>query len=219
MEDAAALAAIHAAARRSAMPDIAPLFATEGEWVRWIGDAFLDPAHRKGYRALHEIWEGAPDRRPPGAECDRPPHALVVLADGAPAGFAVWYAAGAISLDRRGVTHEPGHLRMFYVDPAHQGRGLGGRLLRRVLGDFDRQHRPLLPVMFADALGEGWQPDMILWVMKPNRRAAAFFRRHGFRTTRSAPGRSSIGVPLLCMRRAAAPDPATDNRTRQEAKS
>lgn len=55
-----------------------------------------------------------------------------------------------------------------YVDPAFQGRGIGGRLL-----DFAERR--------ADALGRS---EVVIWAFKENTRAVSFYLKHGYRIGR-----------------------------------
>lgn len=74
------------------------------------------------------------------------------------------------------------YLPWFGVDPAHQGRGLGGALLEHCLQIVDADHLPA-------------------YLETPNPRTIAFYRRHGFQVV----GEAQAGAcpPIAFMLRAA----------------
>ncbi|GAB3375977.1 GNAT family N-acetyltransferase [Amycolatopsis echigonensis] len=79
----------------------------------------------------------------------------VITVDGADAGLLV-------------VEHRPAEvfLGRIELDPRYQGRGIGGRLLRRLIRVAAEREQPL-----------------VLEVLAVNTRAHAFYLRHGFRET------------------------------------
>lgn len=70
-----------------------------------------------------------------------------------------------------------GHVRAIYVLPAHQGRGIGKRLLQSAL-DWLGDHKPVT-----------------LSVATYNTKAIAFYRRFGFEMNEQAPGMSVARLP------------------------
>jgi ribosomal protein S18 acetylase RimI-like enzyme len=58
-----------------------------------------------------------------------------------------------------------GEILSIYVDPAHQGRGLGRALLDHALVE----------------LGRTGYRTVVLWILSPNSRARSFYERAGFR--------------------------------------
>lgn len=71
-------------------------------------------------------------------------------------------------------------LRLFLVDPAARGQGLGHRLLETCMG-------------FARTAGYG---GMTLWTHESHKAACALYAAHGWRLTRSEPVHS-FGVDLV----------------------
>lgn len=77
-------------------------------------------------------------------------------------------------------TDDTAKLRMFLLDPAARGRGLGQRLLSACM-DFAR--------------ASGYR-DMVLWTHESHRAACALYARNGWRIDRSEPVHS-FGVDLV----------------------
>jgi putative acetyltransferase len=113
--DAPAIAGIHRAARRDALPYLPDLHTPEGV-LAFFRDRVLTQC---------EVWVGT-------------------LAGGPVAGFCVL---------------KDGRVDHLYVAPEHQGRGLGGRLLRHAMGR---------------------RPSLQLWTFQRNVAARRFYEKHGF---------------------------------------
>ncbi|MGR3502943.1 N-acetyltransferase family protein [Pseudaestuariivita sp.] len=102
-------------------------------------------------------------------DAPEPAQGWVAVEDGVPLGSIFCVPAG----DGRA------KLRLFFLEPAAQGRGLGRRLLETC-------------VAFAKA---GGYPGMVLWTHAEHAAACALYSRNGWRCVRSEPV-VSFGQPL-----------------------
>ena len=124
--DAPAIAGIHRAARRAALPYLPIVHTPEGV-LAYFRDRVLTQ------HEVYEVWVG----RAPG---------------GPVVGFCV--------LRDEWIDH-------LYVAPEHQGRGLGGRLLRQAMGR---------------------RPSLQFWVFQRNVAARRFYEKHGCVAIRETDG-------------------------------
>lgn len=115
-----------------------------------------------------ELWTPLVRNRPGGA--------LVAHAGDDIVGITRW------TLDEPATTGSIGSL---YVDPDHQGAGVGGALLERAV---------------AAIAGSG-ASQATLWVFEPNRAARDFYDHHGFRPDGTARVEAEFGVPEIQLAR------------------
>lgn len=99
---------------------------------------FVDAAHMPTIDDRVELWRGV-----------RPGQAWVAEVDGSVAGVA-----GAAE----------GEIKVLYVDPPHQGRGLGSALLTRA----------------ETALRDAGHTAAILWIFRENTGGRSFYERRGW---------------------------------------
>ena len=103
---------------------------------------------------------------PPGAEPDGEAILSVVTQTVAPEKHDDIFAVAA-QMDQAHPAFPHWYLPWFGVDPARQGQGLGGELLRHCLEIVDRDHLPI-------------------YLETPNARNISFYERHGFAVTGEA---------------------------------
>ncbi len=113
---------------------------------------------------------------------------LLVVTDPAIAGFAASGPSRAGDGD--------GQLYAFYVDPARWRRGIGSALMRAVLAELDPAY-----------------PRSVLWVLRRNARAQAFYAAHGWvpdghSATETGPGGAVLDEIRLVRSRSPAGPPA-----------
>lgn len=106
-----------------------------------------------------------------------------------------WIAAGA-TRDEEHDAAVMGEIYACYVAPAHWGRGVGGLLLSSALRSLER----------------GGRTRVILWVLKDNPRARAFYASAGFRPD-GAEQLLDLGGPVLEVRLRRALPVATSHTT------
>jgi GNAT superfamily N-acetyltransferase len=119
-------------------------------------DAFAR-THAEEAAAPERMWR---DRAAGG------PDIVTLLATTAPEGDGAWTATGMATVRLEG---EPpgGHLLGMWVDPAHRGTGLAGRLIDHAAA-------------WARERGAG---ELVLWVVDRNTAARRAYRRAGFQPT------------------------------------
>lgn len=92
---------------------------------------------------------------------------------------------GVIRMGRDPDEPSAGHVFSLYVEPGAQGGGVGRRLLEEAVA-----------WLRAQGLDEA-----TLWVFEPNRRARAFYARHGWLPDGGTRVEPEFGVPELRLRR------------------
>jgi ribosomal protein S18 acetylase RimI-like enzyme len=103
---------------------------------------------------------------PPGAEPDGDAILAVITGTVAPEKHDDVFAVAG-QMDEAHPTFPHWYLPWFGVDPAKQGRGLGGELMRHCLEIVDQDHLPI-------------------YLETPNARTISFYERHGFTVTGEA---------------------------------
>jgi len=159
---------------RAARPDdldaVATLFLAcwRVSYAGVLPDAVVALFDEAGARAL---WQRALESPLPGSSG--------IVAEG-PDGVA-----GIIRLGTDPDEPVAGHVFSLYVDPAAQGLGIGGRLLREAMRQFH----------------DAGRTEATLWVFAANAAARGFYARHGFLPDGGERVEPEFGEPELRLRR------------------
>jgi RimJ/RimL family protein N-acetyltransferase len=146
-----------------------------------VGPQLREQVLRLAPHPFQRGWSGVPADTLGPAERDPRQHPVAILLDGEPVGFFVLH--GGVSAGRFVRPHAEFLVRAFFVDAAHQHRGVGGRALT------------LLPA-FARSLDPGLT-RLVLTVNDVNEVAQRAYFRAGFRDTGERYQRPGAGPQLV----------------------